>query len=95
MTTAPARLNVTALGVLDLSLQQDFGPFDAAQFQLTLPPMISANTSDGAMRLVIGRFLRTIGLELRLVPFAHLTTSVPHPRQFDRRRGRPVASVDR
>jgi hypothetical protein len=50
---------VHALGVLDLSLQQDFGPFDAAQFQLTLPPMISANTSDGAMRLVIGDMVAT------------------------------------
>jgi hypothetical protein len=50
---------IHALGVLDLSVQQDFGPFDAAQFHLTMPPMISANTSDGAMRLVIGDMIAT------------------------------------
>jgi hypothetical protein len=50
---------VHALGALDLSIQQDFGAFDAAQFQLTLPPMISASTTDGALRLVIGDMLVT------------------------------------
>ena len=45
---------VHALGLLDLSLQGDYGPFDGAQFQLAMPPMISASTNDGAMRLVIG-----------------------------------------
>lgn len=50
---------IHALGVLDLGIQQDFGLFDAAQFQLTMPPMISANTSDGAMRLVIGDLIAT------------------------------------
>ncbi|HMG24130.1 MAG TPA: hypothetical protein VK607_22500 [Kofleriaceae bacterium] len=50
---------VHALGILDLSVHQDFGLFDAAQFRLTMPPMISANTSDGAMRLVIGDMIAT------------------------------------
>jgi hypothetical protein len=50
---------VHALGVLDLTVQQDFGLFDAAQFHLAMPPMISANTSDGAMRLVIGDLVAT------------------------------------
>ncbi|TMQ07958.1 MAG: hypothetical protein E6J91_34385 [Deltaproteobacteria bacterium] len=50
---------IHALGVLDLSVQHDFGPFDAAHFQLTMPPMISANTSDGATRLVIGDMIAT------------------------------------
>ncbi|HEX3760757.1 MAG TPA: hypothetical protein VHW23_18715 [Kofleriaceae bacterium] len=50
---------VHALGLLDLSLQQDFGAFDGARFQLTMPPMISANNSDGAMRLVIGDMIAT------------------------------------
>jgi hypothetical protein len=50
---------VHALGVLDLTVQQDFGVFDAARFQLTMPPMISANTPDGAMRLVIGDLVAT------------------------------------
>ena len=50
---------VHALGVLDLAVQQDFGLFDAAQFQLTMPPMISASSRDGAMRLVIGDMIAT------------------------------------
>ncbi len=50
---------IHALGVLDLTVQQDFGVFDAAQFRLTMPPMISANTRDGAMRLVIGDLVAT------------------------------------
>jgi hypothetical protein len=50
---------VHALGVLDLAVQQDFGLFDAAQFQLTMPPMISASSSDGAMRLVLGDMIAT------------------------------------
>jgi hypothetical protein len=50
---------VHALGVLDLAVQQDFGLFDGAQFHLTMPPMISANTKDGAMRLVIGDMIAT------------------------------------
>lgn len=45
---------VHALGLLDLHLQQDFGLFDAADFKLSLPPMISANTGDGSLRLVLG-----------------------------------------
>ncbi|HET7505551.1 MAG TPA: hypothetical protein VFK02_31240 [Kofleriaceae bacterium] len=50
---------IHALGILDLGLQDDFGPFDGARFQLTMPPMISANTRDGAMRLVIGDMIAT------------------------------------
>jgi hypothetical protein len=45
---------VHALGILDLALQQDLGLFDTARFHLTMPPMISANNTDGKMRLVIG-----------------------------------------
>jgi Glucodextranase, domain B len=45
---------VHALGLLDLDLHDDYGLFDGAQFHLAMPPMISANTRDGAMRLVIG-----------------------------------------
>jgi len=45
---------VHALGLLDLKLNHDFGVFDTAQFKLTMPPMISANNKNGAMRLVLG-----------------------------------------
>jgi len=50
---------IHALGVLDLGVQQDLGLFDGARFRLTMPPMISANTSDGAMRLVLGDMIAT------------------------------------
>ncbi len=50
---------VHALGLLDLHIQQDFGVFDDAHLELTMPPMISANTRDGTMRLVLGDMLAT------------------------------------
>ena len=50
---------VHALGLLDLHLQQDFGVFDTADIKLTLPPMISANTPDGKLRLVLGDMTAT------------------------------------
>ncbi|HWU87703.1 MAG TPA: hypothetical protein VN253_10535 [Kofleriaceae bacterium] len=45
---------VHAIGLLDLHLKQDFGVFDTADIKLTVPPMISANSTDGALRLVLG-----------------------------------------
>lgn len=50
---------VHALGVLNLELQQDFGILDEADFKLTVPPMISADRDDGALRLVIGDMIAT------------------------------------
>jgi hypothetical protein len=50
---------VHAMGLLDLQLQQDFGVFDNVALQLTMPPMISANNSDGKMRLVLGDMTAT------------------------------------
>jgi len=51
-----------AIGALDLTVKQDFGAFDAAQLHFTMPPMISANTRDGAMRLVIGDLVASFTL---------------------------------
>jgi len=45
---------VHAIGLLDLHLKQDFGVFDTADIKLSVPPMISANSPDGALRLVLG-----------------------------------------
>jgi len=45
---------IHALGLLDIHIDQDFGPFDGAEIKLTVPPMITANTPDGSMRLVLG-----------------------------------------
>lgn len=67
---------VHALGVLDLSVQQDFGLFDAARFQLTMPPMISANSRDGAMRLVIGDLLATFSHHGQTVARAAINAQV-------------------
>lgn len=51
---------VHQLGLLDIKLDQDFGPFDGAEIKLTVPPMITANTDDGAMRLVLGDMVVTL-----------------------------------
>jgi hypothetical protein len=45
---------VHAIGLLDLHLEEDVGVFDTADIKLSVPPMISANSSDGALRLVLG-----------------------------------------
>nr|HEX4312877.1 hypothetical protein [Kofleriaceae bacterium] len=45
---------VHQLGLLDIQLQGDYGLFDAGQLNMTLPPMVDANTQDGSMKLVIG-----------------------------------------
>ena len=51
---------VHALGLLDLELHQPFGPFDGVEIKLTMPPMVSGNTGDGAMRLVLGDMIATL-----------------------------------
>jgi hypothetical protein len=51
---------VHAMHVLDLDLKKDFGLFDSASIELTLPPMISANTDDGSVRLVLGDMVVTV-----------------------------------
>lgn len=45
---------VHALELLDIHLPLDLGLFDAADFKLSVPPMISANNGDGSLRLVLG-----------------------------------------
>lgn len=51
---------VHALGLLDIKLDQSFGPFDGAELKLTMPPMVSASTGDGSMRLVLGDMVATL-----------------------------------
>lgn len=48
-----------AIGALNLSMPQNAGVFDTAQIQLTLPPMISADATDGEMRVVLGDMFAT------------------------------------
>jgi hypothetical protein len=50
---------LTAVGALDLSVPQDVGVFDTVQIQMTLPPMINADASDGEMRLMLGDMFAT------------------------------------
>jgi hypothetical protein len=50
---------IHAVGLLDLHLTGNYEVFDTADFKLTLPPMISANTDDGSLRLVLGDMIAT------------------------------------
>lgn len=67
---------IHALGLLDIELQEDFGLFDAADFNLTMPPMISANTGDGSLRLVLGDMVATFSDGGKPVITAALNASV-------------------
>jgi hypothetical protein len=51
---------VHTLGLLDIHIDQSFGPFDGAELRLTVPPMVSGNTGDGSMRLVLGDMVATL-----------------------------------
>jgi hypothetical protein len=51
---------VHALKILDLELNKDFGLFDNAKIDMTLPPMISADTEDGSVRLVLGDMIVSV-----------------------------------
>src|SRR5262249_28652895 len=42
------------LGALDFTLPKDFGMFDALQVHMTMPPMVSADASNGQLRVVLG-----------------------------------------
>ena len=48
-----------AAGLLDLTMPQQGGAFDAVQIHMTLPPMISADATDGELRLVLGDMFAT------------------------------------
>jgi hypothetical protein len=54
---------LTAVGALNLSVPQNVGVFDTVAIQMTLPPMISADASDGQgngpMRLMLGDMFAT------------------------------------
>lgn len=67
---------VHALGLLNLNLKEDFGLFDTADFKLTLPPMISASTGDGSLRLVLGDMIATFSDNGKTVVAAALNASV-------------------
>jgi hypothetical protein len=51
-----------ALHLIDLTMPASGGTFDAAQVKMTLPPMISADATDGALRLILGDMIATYTL---------------------------------
>ena len=67
---------VHALGLLDIHLQEDFGLFDTADIRLAMPPMVSANTTDGSMRLVLGDMIATFTDNGKTVISAAINASV-------------------
>ena len=48
-----------ALGLLNLSMPAVGGTFDAANIEMTLPPMISADPTDGTMKIILGDMIAT------------------------------------
>ncbi len=48
-----------AVGMLNLSMPQHGGPFDTVAIQMTLPPMISADPTDGKLRVILGDMAAT------------------------------------
>jgi hypothetical protein len=50
---------VHAIGLLDIHIEKDFGLVDTADIKLSIPPMISASSGDGKLRLVLGDMLAT------------------------------------
>ncbi|MEO8554916.1 MAG: hypothetical protein ABI678_33285, partial [Kofleriaceae bacterium] len=67
---------VHALGLLDIHYEDNFGLFDTVDIKLAMPPMISANNSDGSMRLVLGDMLATFTDKGKLVIGAAINASV-------------------
>lgn len=51
---------VHAIGLLDIHLEEDLGLFDTIDIKPSLPPMVSANSPDGALRLVLGDMIATL-----------------------------------
>ncbi|MEO7733733.1 MAG: hypothetical protein ABIY55_22405 [Kofleriaceae bacterium] len=50
---------LSQIGMLNLKVPAEGGTFEEAQIQMNLPPMISADASDGQMRLVLGDMYAT------------------------------------
>jgi len=50
---------VTAIGMLNLSVPAHGGSFDNTSIAMTLPPMISADPADGKMKVILGDMMAT------------------------------------
>ena len=67
---------VHAIGLLDLTIDQDFGIFDRVDIKLTLPPMISADSTSGALRLVLGDMVAAVSKQGKPLLSAAVNASV-------------------
>lgn len=50
---------VKAIGLLNLSMPAEGGSFDETAMEMTLPPLLSADPTDGKMKVVIGDMIST------------------------------------
>ena len=67
---------VHALGLLDIHLTEDVGLFDTEDIKLSLPPMVSASSADGKMRLVLGDMIATFKKQQKPVISAAINAQV-------------------
>ena len=73
-----ALAQATALNLLDLSMPVNGGTFDSIQLSATIPPMISANSPDGKMKLILGDMKLEFLQGGNVVGQAYLNASVDH-----------------
>ncbi len=67
---------LAATGMLNLSVPASAGPFDANNIQMTSPPMISADPTDGQMRLFLPDMMVTFTMQGKPVGKAALNAKV-------------------
>lgn len=65
-----------ALNLLNLSMPSAGGTFDATQIQMSMPAMISADPSDGAMKVILGDVILTFTNQGKPVAKAALNASI-------------------
>ncbi len=67
---------VHAIGLLDLHIEKDFGVINTADIKLSIPPMISASSGDGELRLVLGDAIATFSKQGKTLISAAINAQV-------------------
>jgi hypothetical protein len=67
---------LVATGLLNLTMPQAGGTFDSSQISMTSPPMISADPTDGTMRLILPDMMSTFTLQGAPVAKAAINATV-------------------
>jgi glucodextranase-like protein len=67
---------VQALNLLNLSMPSNGGTFDATQIAMSMPVMISADPTDGAMKVILGDVMLTFTSQGKPVAKAALNASI-------------------